>query len=412
VVITGIGAVTPFGRGVEAMMAGLRAGRSAVRLMPEWAQYDGLRCRLAAPCELRDEKAIPRQFRRSMSPLSIMAAQAADEALADAGIDKESLTDGRCGCVMGSTGGSAITINEAFEQLLPGRDFSRITAMMFFKSMAHTAAANLAQYLGLHGTVMATCAACASSLQAIGAAADLIRLGRQDLVLCGGAEEVHPTVTGIFDLLFATSTGFNDRPDETPRPFDARRDGLVCAEGAGVLILESLSRARRRGARILAEVVGYHTCASGDHLSQSSRSAMAACMTEALRQADLRPADIAYVNAHATGTLQGDAEEAAAIAAIFGDRIPVSSLKGHLGHTLGASGAIELIATLRMQAENCLLPGRNLVSPDDDCRGIRHLAAPLPGPVPAFLKNNFAFGGVNASLVCQADGTKISAWDR
>jgi 3-oxoacyl-[acyl-carrier-protein] synthase II len=168
-----------------------------------------------------------------------------------------------------------------------------------------------------------------------------------------------------------------------------------------VLILESLAHARRRGSRILAEIVGYHTCASGNQLSQSSRTAMATCMTEAMREAHLQATDIAYVNAHATGTLQGDAEEAAAIATVFGDRTPVSSLKGHLGHTLGASGAIELIATLRMQAENHLAHGRNLDQPAEDCGGIHHLAAPLAGPIPAFLKNSFAFGGVNASLVCQ-----------
>ena len=252
----------------------------------------------------------------------------------------------RIGCVIGSTMGSAKSINDTFETMLPDKDLSRLNSTMFFQCMSHTAAVNVAQYLGLNGTIMAPAAACASALHAIGTGYDLIRLGRQDVLLCGGAEELHPTVTGSFDILFATSTKYNDRPQQTPRPFDRDRDGLVCGEGSGLVVLEDYDRAIKRNARIYAEIIGYSTTANGLHVSQSNRESMVSCMQQALEEAGAKPASIDYVNAHATATLQGDQEEAEAIREVFGATVPVSSLKGYIGHTLGASGAIELAASL------------------------------------------------------------------
>jgi len=401
VAITGIGAVTPLGYGAQTLFDAMKNRTSAVQRMPEWGDYDGLRSLVAAPCEIRNEKDIPRKSRRSMSPMSIMAVQSADEAIADAELDKNTLTDGRCGCISGSTMGSAKVINQAYELVLPEKDFTKLTSMMFFKCMAHSVSANLAQYLGLTGTVMATSAACASSLQAIGTGLDLIRTGRQDIIICGGAEEIHPTVTGIFDLLYATSVNYNDTPKLTPRPFDAKRDGLVCGEGAGILILENYDKAVARNAKIYAEIIGYNTVGSGDHVSQSNKEAMTRCMQGALKDANINPEDIDYINAHATGTIQGDAAEAESIAELFGKKVPVSSLKGYIGHTLGASGAIELIASLKMMDENLLLPSLNLDSPAEECSGITHLMKPENKKITYLIKNGFAFGGVNASLVCK-----------
>ena len=402
VVITGLGAVTPMGYGVQTLFDALKDGKSAVKRMPEWEEYVGLRSLLAAPCEIRNEKDIPRKNRRSMSPMSIMAAQSADEACMDAGLSKDELCNSRCGCITGSTMGSAKVINEAYEIVLPEKDFSQLTSMMFFKCMAHSCSANLAQYLGLKGMVMATSAACASSLQAIGAGYDMIRNGRQDIILCGGAEEVHPTVTGIFDLLYATSVNHNDDPENSPRPFDAKRDGLVIGEGAGILVLEEYEHAVARNAEIYAEITGYNTNGSGEHVSQSNAEAMVKCMRGALEDAGLSPEDCDYVNAHATGTLQGDAAEAAAIAEVFGDRVPVSSLKGYFGHTMGASGAIELIAALMMMKSSTVIPGHNLDIPAEDCGGINLPMELQQKEIRRFIKNGFAFGGVNASLICQA----------
>ena len=402
VVITGIGAVSPLGHDVPALVHGLEAGRSAVRYMEGWDAYLGMRSLVGAPAELRDEKRIPRQVRRSMGRMSIFAAQAAEQAMADAKLVLAELTPSRVGCVIGSTMGSAKSLNDTFELMLPKKDISRLNSTMFFQCMSHTAAVNVAQYLGLNGVVMAPSAACASALHAIGIGYDLIRLGRQDVLLCGGAEELHPTVTGSFDILFATSAKYNDAPQKTPRPFDKDRDGLVCGEGSGILALEDHDRAVKRNARIYGEIIGYATNSNGLHMSQPNKKAMACCMDLALHEAGLIAQDVDYINAHATGTVQGDREEAAAVRDIFGNRVPLSSLKGYLGHTLGASGAIELIASLKMMEQGTIYPTLNLESVDQECSGVAHVMKPERKNIDVVLKNCFAFGGINATIVCRA----------
>ena len=238
VAITGLGVITPLGNSVETFIAGLEHKENATVYIPEWAKYKGLRCLVGAPARLEDEKLIPRQNRRSMGRLSIFAVQAAQQALKDANIPTDALSNGRLGCVIGSTMGSAESIADAFENLLPDNDLSKLTSTKFFQCVSHTAALNVGQFLGITGTVMSTNAACASALQAIGAGYEQIRLGQQEIMICGGAEGLHPTVVGSFDVLFATSTKFNQAPKETPRPFDAQRDGLVCGEGSGIVVLE------------------------------------------------------------------------------------------------------------------------------------------------------------------------------
>ncbi len=399
VVITGMGAVSPFGKGTEAMMSGIASGESRVRRMPGWEAYKGLKSLVGAPAEVTDEKLIPRQKRRTMGRMSIFAAQAAGLALADAGITE--LPERRAGCIVGSTMGSAKSISDVFETMLPAHDISKLNSTMFFQCVAHTAAANVSQYLNLNGLIMDTAAACASALQAIGTGYDMIRIGRQDVLLCGGAEELHPTVTGSFDVLYATSAGYNDSPEATPRPFDRDRDGLVCGEGSGILVLEDYERAVSRGAHIYAEITGYATSGSGSHMSQSDRGSMAYCMSTAMAEAGITAPEVDYVNAHATATLQGDAEEAAAIREVIGDGTPVSSLKGYMGHTLGASGALELIATLEMMRRGVIYPTLNLKNVADDCAGIDHVTARRDATINTILKNCFAFGGINSALVCR-----------
>lgn len=401
-VITGMGCVSPLGRGTAAMTSALEAGQSAVRFMEGWNRYIGLRSLVAAPAELKDEKLIPRLNRRSMGRLSIFAVQAAQDAVADAGLDRSVLSSGRMGCVVGSTTGSAISLNQTFETMLPDKDLSKLSSMMFFHCVSHTASMNVAQCLKLNGCVMATSAACASALQAMGVGYDLIRLGTQDVMLCGGAEELHPTVTGSFDVLFATSVKHNDSPRKTPRPFDRDRDGLVCGEGGGIVLMEDYEHAVRRNARIHAEVLGYHTCSSGDHVSESSRQAMVTCMREALDRAGINPSAVDYVNAHATATAQGDKEEAEAICEVFGGSVPVSSLKGHLGHTLGASAAIELSAAIAGMEKGLIYPTLNLDNISPECAGIDHvMGKPLAKKGHVIVKNSFAFGGISAVLVCR-----------
>lgn len=401
VVITGIGAISPLGNGVDPLMGGIMAGKNAVQYMEEWTRYKGMGSHVAAPAKMEGEKKIPRQSRRSMGRMSIFAVQASEQALADSGIVPTEIPTGQMGCIIGSTMGSAKSINDTFEIMLPKKDIGQLPASMFFQCMSHTAAANVAQYLGLTGYVMAPAAACASSLQAIGTGYDIIRLGKQNLLLCGGAEELHPTVTGSFDVLFATSTKYNQTPQKTPRPFDKNRDGLVCGEGSGILVLEEYERAVRRNAKIYAEIIGYSTCGSGFHISHSDKKSMIYCMSEALNSAQTMPKEIDYINAHATGTLQGDKEEAEAIRELIGGSIPVSSLKGYIGHTLGASGAMELIASLLMMEKGVVYPTLNLDNISPECAGINHITKPVKKEINTILKNCFAFGGINAALVCK-----------
>ena len=401
VVITGVGSVSPMGNDVSSLIEGIEQGKSAVQYMEGWGQYNGLRSLVGAPAELRDEKSIPRKSRRSMGRMSFFAVQATQQAIADADLQQKELSSGRIGCVIGSTMGGAESLNDAFETMLPEKDLSQLTSMRFFQCVSHTAAMNVSQYLGLKGYVMATSAACASASQALGAGYDIIRLGKQDVMLCGGAEELHPTVTGSFDVLFATSVNYNDKPQMTPRPFDRERDGLVCGEGSGILVLEEYEHALMRNAKIYAEIVGYHTCGSGAHVSQSNKDAMVFCIREALASAQVSPGEVDYINAHATATMQGDKEEAEAIKDIFGDGVPVSGLKGYIGHTLGASGSLELIVSLTMMEKGAVYPTLNLEKVSPECKGIHHVMHPLTRDIGVMIKNCFAFGGINATLVCK-----------
>jgi 3-oxoacyl-[acyl-carrier-protein] synthase II len=223
-------------------------------------------------------------------------------------------------------------------------------------------------------------------------------------MLCGGAEGLHPTVVGSFDVLYATSSNYNQEPIKTPRPFDSKRDGLVCGEGSGILVLEDLSCAQKRGAKIYAEIIGYNTCGNGSHVSESNHEAITFCIREALKSAGLTSKDIDYINAHATATIQGDKAEARAIRDIFGDSTPISSLKGYIGHTLGASGAIELIVSLIMMQKSRIYPTLNLLDPDKDCQGINHVMRLQEKKINILLKNCFAFGGINAALICKQMG--------
>lgn len=401
VVITGVGAISPLGNSVQSFIDGIEQGKSAVRYMPEWEEYIGLRSLVGAPAKIVDEKSIPRQNRRSMGRMSIFAVQAAQQAIKDSDLNQELVSSGRFGCVVGSTMGSAQSLTEAFEIILPGKDLTKLPATKFFQCISHTAAMNVSQCAGITGYVIAPSAACASALQALGVGYDLIRLGKQEMVLCGGAEELHPSVTGSFDILFATSTKYNKMPNKTPRPFDDERDGLVCGEGSGMLVLEEYEHAVSRKAKIYAEITGYHTCGNGSHISQSNKEAMILCIREALNSAHVHPEDIDYINAHATATLQGDKEEAQAISEVFGKNTPVSGLKGHIGHTLGASGALELIVALDMMRKGLILPTHNLEKIGADCEGIAHVLRPLKREINIMMKNCFAFGGINVTLVCK-----------
>lgn len=399
VVITGLGSVSPYGRGVEILMEGLLAGRSAVRAVPDLAQVGGLRCRVAALVTGIDPMEILRKHRRSMSAMSVYATLACQDALNQAGLAPQDWSDGRLGISLGSTVGSTQATEAFFKDYFIDQSLERMKSTLFFQIMNHSCAANVAQALEITGRILAPSAACSTGCQAIGYGYEMIAMGRQQMMLCGGADEFHPLTAATFDIMNAASTRYNDSPSSTPRPFDRRRDGVVCAEGAGILLLEELESARNRGARILGEIAGFATVSDPSNIANPNSAAMERCMREALVEARLEPSDVDYVNAHATATEQGDVAEAEALARIFGQKVPVSSLKGHMGHTMAASGAIELVAALEMMRQGRLVPTLNLEEIDPACDGIRHLLETETCQLDVFVKNNFALGGVNSSLV-------------
>ncbi len=403
VVVTGMGIVSPLGHDLGIVETALRETRSGVRHMPEWADIDGMKTQVSAPVAPGlDPKSIPRKFRRAMGPQAVYAALAARQAVAQAGIDEALLTGGRCGIACSSTMGSAERMYAYYEHIIGKQTVGGLKGTAFFTVMGHTCAANLAVYLGVTGRVLAPTSACTSASQSLGAGFEAIRYGQQDVMVCGGADEAHFTAAATFDTVNGTSCGFHDTPERTPRPFDADRDGLVVGSGAGILVLEALEHAEARGAAPLAEVSGYATTCDGTHVSQPQQGGMERCIQLALEDAHLETADVGYINAHATATPLGDPVEASAVRAVFGDRVPVSSTKGHTGHTLGACGAIESVFTILMLRGGFLAATRNLERVDPACEGLYHLPEVVDRRVEVALNNNFAFGGVNTSLVLRA----------
>jgi len=407
VFITGMGAVSPFGVGLEKMVNAMENNRSATcNMKKQWEPFvPDLECWVGAPLqEPLDLKKIPRTYRRTMGLTSQMAYEAARESLENAQVTQDIRKSGRMGIVFGSTTGSAHAMTEFFDIYLNKHSIKKIGTGTFFKLMSHTSAANLAQAFDIHGRLFSTDSACTSSTQAIGLGFETIRSGSQDIMLCGGSDELHPLVSATFDLVYAASYKYNDAPDQTPRPFDKDRDGTVCGSGAGCLVLESESSARSRGIPCLAEILGFSTLVDPSSMAQSNSNAIVRCMNGALEDADIATRQIDCINAHATGTLQGDAAEAKGIREVFGDEaVPVNALKGYIGHTSGASGVLELSAFLATARKGILLPTRNLAQPGEDCKGLAYVTSNMSlnglSDRFIFIKNSFGFGGINAVLI-------------
>lgn len=403
VVITGMGAISPFGAGVKSLLSGLYQMRSAVSYCPEMKSVGGLRSLVAAMVPDVDARHIPRKYRRSMSNMSIFAVLAAEEAMQQGGVGSQQCESGRLGVAVGSTLASAAVTEDFFNDFSRDHSLERMKTSLFFKIMNHSCAANVAQTFSIRGRLLAPAAACATGSQAIGYGYEMIAAGYQDMMLCGGADEHHPLTSATFDIMNAASIAYNDDPHHTPRPFDARRDGMVCGEGSGILLLESLPSALERGARILGEVVGFASLTDTGNIANPDSAVMTDCMRLALDNAGVEAEQVGYVNAHATGTEYGDIAESKAIAAVVGATTAVSSLKGHLGHTLAASGALETIATLDMLHSARVVPTLNLDEVDPRCAALNYECTGLRdnenGTLDFALKNNFALGGVNTSLV-------------
>jgi len=404
VVVTGASGLCALGEGWAEVRAGLREGRSGVSRIEEFAKIEGMRTELGARARFERPAAWPRKAVRGMGRVAQLGTRATQLALAAAGLDDPSaLQDGKTGLAYGSTSGSPPDMVAYARAFGVEHSAKGITPTQYLRLMSHTCAANLAAFFGVRGRVIPTASACTSGSQAIGLGYEAIRFGRADRMICGGAEELHPIESAVFDLLYAASTR-NDAPSSTPRPFDADRDGLVVGEGAATLVLESRDAALERGAPVLAELVGFGTNCDGAHLTQPDVAGMEGAVRAGLADASLEATDIGYVSAHATATELGDVAESEATRRVFGEAT-VSSLKGHLGHTLGACGALEAWLVLEMQREGWFAPTLNLTHVDSRCAGLDHvMAAPRDLSVEHVASNNFAFGGVNTSLIFRAQG--------
>ncbi len=400
VVVTGMAGLCPLGGDWETVKTKLLAKTSGVAVQPDWEGIDGLRTRLAAAVHgFERPPHYHRKKVRTMGRVALMATRVTELALAAAHFQGvASLTDGRTGIAYGSTSGSPPAIQQFAEQLGLHHTLSGITGAQFIQYMSHTCAANLGQFFEIKGRIVPTCSACTAGSQGIGYAYEAIKYGRQEAMIAGGADELHIASAAVFDIIYATSTR-NDHPEQTPRPFDADRDGLVAGEGGATLILESLEHAQARGAPILAEIVGFATNCDGTHMVNPSAAGMQHVMTMALEDANLSPDAIDYVNAHATATEVGDIAESQATAACFQRQIPISSLKSYMGHTFGACGAIEAWLCIEMMHDGWLAPTINLERVDARCAPLDYLTEVRPCRPTYIMSNNFAFGGVNTSLI-------------
>jgi 3-oxoacyl-[acyl-carrier-protein] synthase II len=400
VVVTGIGGVTPLGEDWPTIRAAMEAGRTGVRFMDAWSRFEGINTRLACPVpSFTGADAYPRKKTRTMGAVSRMATYATERALIASGlIDHPVLQAGRTGIAYGSSFGSPQPY-VAFAELMTQQTSRKLTATSYIQMMSHTAAVNIGLFFGITGRTIPTSSACTSGSQAIGYAFESIRWGRSDIMIAGGADELDITQAAVFDTLYATSTR-NDTPHRSPRPYDKDRDGLVIGEGAATLILEEYEHARARGATIRAEIVGFGTNTDGSHATQPRAETMAAALRLALDDAGLPAEAMGCVNGHGTATEWGDIAETNATAEVLGPRIPIHSLKSYFGHTLGACGAIEAWIGIEMMAEGWLAPTANLESVDPRCAGLDYvMGQPRRLEFDHFMSNNFAFGGINTSLI-------------
>ena len=399
VVVTGVAGVSPIGVAWDSVRTRLLAGEGGVQLIDEWRHVKGLRSHLGAPADFETPLRWPRKMRRAMGRVSAMAVRATELALEQAGLrDDPALRSGRAGVAYGSSSGSSDSLREVGRFLATGST-EGVSSNVYVKLMPHTAAAAIGMFFGLTGRLLPSSSACTSGSLSLGMAYETIRHGYQDVMVAGGSDELDLPAVATFDTLYATSRR-NEAPSRTPRPFDADRDGLVVGEGAGTFVLESRRHALKRGAEVLAELVGFGANSDGNHPTQPQQRTMAEAMRLALADANLSADEIAYVNAHGTATDLGDIAESRATSEVFGRPVPISSLKSYIGHTLGACGSLEAWMSLNMLREGWATPTINLEQPDPRCAALGYVVGePRRIDAEHFMTNNFAFGGVNTSLI-------------
>lgn len=400
VVVTGMAGFSPIGNDWKTIHAHLKDMKTGIVRMDDWDKYDGLNTRLGAPVtdfEMPDH--YRRKDLRSMGRVAQFAVRSAELALEDAGLlGDEELKKGMTGVSFGSSAGDSLAVAD-FGNMLINHSTDGLNANSYIKMMAHTAPVNIGIYFGLRGRVITTSTACTSGSLGIGYAYEMIKNEQQIVMIAGGCEGLCPSEAAVFDTLYATSVK-NNEPHLSPRPFDKDRDGLVIGEGGGTLILEELEHAQSRGATIYAEVIGFGTNSDGSHITQPSAETMEIAIRLSLKDAQISPNVIGYISAHGTATDRGDIAESQATTAVFGNKTPISAFKSFTGHTLGACGALEAWTSIEMMNNNWFHPTANLEHVDPNCGDLDYIAHEGRTIETEYvMSNNFAFGGINSSLI-------------
>lgn len=400
VVVTGMALTSPLGTGVKSSFERLHILKNCIQYDKNLETYKGLHTRLDARVkdfELPSD--FTRKTTRTMGEVAKMSVVTARQALENSElIDNEIITNGQTGVAYGSCSGSIDAIKD-FYSVVANHEVKNLNSGSYIRMMSHTSAVNISLFFKTHGRIIPTSTACTSGSMAIGYAYEAIKSGIQTVMIAGGAEEHSPSNIGIFDTLIATSIK-NSTPNLTPSPFDKDRDGLVIGDGAGTLILEEYEHAKSRGAKIYAEVAGFATNTDGTHITNPNSDMMSEVMKMALDNANLSYKDIGYINAHGTGTINGDIAESIATHNVFASNTPISSLKSYTGHTLGACGAIEAIMSIEMMNNNWFCPTLNLKNIDENCGELDYIMGqPRIIDTEYIMTNNFAFGGINTSLI-------------
>lgn len=402
VVITECSAITPIGHAKADIIRSLKEGISGVKaLRSDGLLTEYLHSHVFGTVDYPIAYDFKRHYRKTMGPVAFYACQVTKDILERASFSQDFISSGRLGVAFGSTHGSPTVQRDIYKTFFSNlkSEFSNIGAVDYLKSMVHTTAVNITRMFGITGRVIASSTACTTSSQSVGFGYEMIKYGMQDAMICGGADEYDTTTVAVFDNLLACSTAYNETPQCTPRPFDANRDGLVVGEGAGAVLLEEYESAKKRGATILAEVIGFACNNNGGDLILPNLNGITATLNIALESAGIKPNDVDFISAHATGTKMGDVIEAQAIAAVYGNAPLVTALKSYTGHTMGSCGAIELISTLYMMEEGFIPPTLNLDNVDERCAMINHTRELTPADINIASIQNFAFGGVNTCLL-------------
>jgi 3-oxoacyl-[acyl-carrier-protein] synthase II len=402
VVITASSAITPIGHGKDEIIRHLAEGISGVKkLKTDDLLSKHIHSGVFGTVDYTIDYDFKRQYRKTMGPVAYYACQVAKEVLQNSGLDDAFITSGKLGVAFGSTHGSPTVQREIYKSFFSNSrsSFSSIGAVDYLKSMVHTTAVNITKMFGITGRVISSSTACTTSSQSIGFGYEMVKYGMQDAMLCGGADEYDTTTVAVFDNLLACSTEFNDTPHLTPRPFDEKRDGLVVGEGAGAVLLEEYESAKKRGATILAEIIGFSCTNNGGDLILPNMDGITRTLKLGLKDAAISADSVDFVSAHATATKMGDAIEAQATGKVYGDSPVVTGLKSYMGHTLGSCGAIETIIAIYLMEEGFIAPTLNLDKIDERCAMIKHAQHLIETDIRIAAIQNFAFGGVNTSLI-------------